>query len=96
MILDSIKNVSGFIAYRHFWTPELRSSITFSGITNDNPNSLNDLNVNKSAYSAYLNLLYSPLPNTTFGVEVMHAVNEMENGTDYELSRMMFSAKYSF
>lgn len=94
--LDSIKNVSGFIAYRHFWTPELRSSITFSGITNDNPNSLNDLNVNKSAYSAYLNLLYSPLPNTTFGVEVMHAVNEMENGTDYELSRMMFSAKYSF
>ncbi|HDY91480.1 MAG TPA: porin [Pseudoalteromonas sp.] len=91
-----IRTVSGFMAYRHFWNEKLRSSLTLSGITADNPTVISNKAINKSSYSGYVNLLYSPTVNTTFGVELMHANNKQENGSDVELTRLMFSAKYSF
>lgn len=93
---ESIRTLSGFIAYRHFWTSKLRSSITLSGLRADNPGVVEDLAVNESSYSGFINLLYSPVASTTFGVELMHAKNTTANGTNAELTRMMFSAKFEF
>ena len=61
----------------------------------DNPESANG-GVNKKAASISANLLYSPVPELTFGVELMHAIREFEDGTDGSMDRLQFSARYNF
>ncbi|MDD8059662.1 DcaP family trimeric outer membrane transporter [Shewanella metallivivens] len=92
--IEAIKSFGGFVSYRHWWTEQWRSSVTFSGFSADNEVALTGEAVNKSAYSAYVNLLYSPSKPVTFGVEFMHALNELENGFEGDLNRVIFSAKY--
>jgi hypothetical protein len=92
--IQAIKSVGGFVSYRHWWNDQWRSSVTFSGFSADNDVALTGEAVNKSAYSAYVNLLYSPSKPVTFGVEFMHALNELENGFEGDLNRIIFSAKY--
>jgi hypothetical protein len=50
----------------------------------------------KTAYSISANLLYSPIPELTFGLELMHGVRELENGTEGKFDRLQFFGKYDF
>ncbi|MBB1440866.1 porin [Shewanella sp. SG41-4] len=93
--IQAIKSFGGFVSYRHWWSEQWRSSVTFSGFSADNDVALTGGSVNKEAYSGYVNLLFSPSKPLTFGVEFMHALNEREDGTDGDLNRIMFSAKYA-
>jgi hypothetical protein len=93
--IQAIKSYGGFVAYRHWWSEQWRSSLTVSGFTADNDIALTGGAVNKEAYSGYVNLLYSPSKPLTFGVEYMHALNEREDGFDGDLNRIIFSAKYA-
>ncbi|MGB5847678.1 MAG: hypothetical protein WBH40_04260 [Ignavibacteriaceae bacterium] len=43
-----------------------------------------------------VNLLYSPVKPVTFGVELMRAGRELENGVSGKFDRLQFSAKYNF
>ena len=92
--IQTITSYGGFVAYRHWWSEQWRSSFTLSGFSADNDVNLTGGSVNKEAYSGYVNLLYSPTKPLTFGVEFMHALNEREDGVDGDLNRIMFSAKY--
>jgi hypothetical protein len=92
--IETITSYGGFAAYRHWWNDQWRTSVTLSGFSADNNATLTGGEVNKEAYSSYINLLYSPSKPVTFGVEFMRALNERENGTDGDLNRIMFSAKY--
>ena len=85
----------GFVAYRHFWSPNLRSSLVLSALHSSNPASTAGA-VNRSAQSAHLNLIWSPLPQTNFGVEYLHARREIESGDSGRLNRLQVSAQYSF
>ncbi|AZG73766.1 DcaP family trimeric outer membrane transporter [Shewanella livingstonensis] len=93
--IQAIKSFGGFVAYRHWWSEQWRSSLTVSAFTADNDVALTGGTVNKEAYSGYVNLLYSPSKPLTFGVEYMHALNEREDGFDGDLNRIIFSAKYA-
>jgi hypothetical protein len=86
----------GFIGFRHFWNEQLRSNINISGITVDNDATISGDEVNKLAWSISINLLYSPLKPLTFGVELMRAARELENGVGGKFDRLQFSAKYNF
>ncbi|MBV7314555.1 DcaP family trimeric outer membrane transporter [Shewanella sp. NIFS-20-20] len=92
--IKSIKSYAGFAAYRHWWNDQWRTSVTISGFKADNQIDLTGGAANKDAYSAYINLLYSPIKPLTVGVEYMHASNSRENGFDGSLDRILFSAKY--
>lgn len=92
--IEAISSYGGFVSYRHWWNEKWRSSLTVSGFTADNDAALTGTAVNKEAYSAYFNLLYSPSKPLTFGVEYMYALNEQEGGFDGDLNRIIFSAKY--
>ncbi|MCL2918659.1 DcaP family trimeric outer membrane transporter [Shewanella litorisediminis] len=92
--LDTIGSYGGFVSYRHWWNEQWRSSFTLSGMKVDNNVDITGENVSKDAYSAYVNLLYSPSKPLTFGVEYMFATNSKENGVDGDLNRVIFSAKY--
>ncbi|MGH8444972.1 MAG: DcaP family trimeric outer membrane transporter, partial [Solimonas sp.] len=95
--LDTVSLFAGYIAYRHPWSTQLRSTLALSGISIDNDKALvNTATTTKSVYSAAVNLLYSPVKPLTLGVEYRHAKREVENGNDGALDRLQFSAKYLF
>lgn len=92
--IETISSYGGFASYRHWWTDKWRSSFTLSGFKADNNEALTGGGVNKESYSAYANLLYSPVKPLTVGVEYMYADNTKQNGENGELNRVIFSVKY--
>ena len=96
--LEAIDTVGGLIAYRHCWTPgcEWRSNANYSFIEVDNDTALTGTGANKSAYSASVNVLYSPEPGLTIGAEFAHANRELESGIDGNFDRLQFSVQYGF
>ena len=83
--------VSG--AYRHLWTPKVRSTLMLAGTFADtNSNST----LFDSSRSVHLNLLWDVAPKVTLGVEVQRVELERGNGEDYDLNRLQFSARYGF
>ncbi|NBC36879.1 hypothetical protein GTZ99_09950 [Novosphingobium sp. FSY-8] len=51
---------------------------------------------NKKAWSAAVNLFYSPVKPLDIGIEYRHGVRELANGTSGALDRIEFAAKYNF
>lgn len=94
--LDAIDSTAVAVAYRHHWTDQLRSNFILSRIDIDNDRDYTGLGVTKSSQSAQINLLYSPVPKITLGVGFLHGKREIESGTDGELNRLIFTAKYAF
>ncbi|WP_404342813.1 DcaP family trimeric outer membrane transporter [Pseudoalteromonas mariniglutinosa] len=96
--LDAIDSTSGFIAYQQHWNNQWRSTFLYSFFLADNNENLftvsGDPTKTSQSYSA--NLLYSPVKKLTFGVEFKHAEREVESGSDGDMQRLQFSAKYAF
>ena len=86
----------GWIGYRHWWNERWRSNVNISGITAENDAALSGGSVNKTAYSISANILYSPAPPLTFGLELMRAYREIEGGSTGTFDRLQFSAKWDF
>lgn len=82
-------------SYRHFWSDQLRSTVALSGLHSSNPSGTFG-SVNKSAQSAHVNLIWSPVANTNLGVEYIYGRREIENGQTGKLNRIQASAQYSF
>jgi hypothetical protein len=94
--LQTIKQVGGRIAYRHFWSPKLRSTLGYSVLTTDNLASLQGTTVTASHWSSIVNLMYSVDSDFTVGAEYMYAERENETGSTGDQNRIHFSAKYAF
>ena len=95
--LEAIGVTAGFAAYRHVWSDLWRSTFTVSSFQADNDTALTGTAVTKSVQSFSANLLYSPTPKLTFGVELRHAEREVEAAnTDGSLDRLQFSTKYAY
>ena len=85
----------GFVAYRHYWSDRLRSSLVLSMAGEINPANAPS-NTNKSTRSAHVNLIWSPVANSDIGLEFIHASRETEDGQSGHLNRLQASAKYAF
>ena len=83
------------MAYRHFWTDRLRSTVALGALKVDNP-AFAAASTNKRYESAHLNLIYSPVPNTNFGAEYIYGRRETEGGLSGSLNRLQASFQYSF
>ena len=94
--LHAIQETNGFVAYRHVWNPQWRSTLTAGYLAVDNDTARTGTAVTKEAQSYSANLLYSPVPKLTFGAEYRHATREIETGADGALDRLQFSTKYTF
>lgn len=97
--IELIDTVGGYIAYRHFWAPQWRSSLVLSASSADKPNTV-PATTAASYQSAHANLIYAPIPALNFGVEYIRATKTNErlvNGDDSgDVDRLQFSAKYTF
>lgn len=94
--LDPIFTWSGFAAYRHVWTPRLRSNIAGSWFKADNPVALTTQQVTDESWNAFANLIWTPIPPLNVGIEVMYASRTLEDGRSGNLQRVQLSTQYNF
>jgi hypothetical protein len=94
--VTAIPSFLGFVGYRHLWSETLRSNVNVSGILVDNDETLTGTGVNQSAYSFSGNLIYSPIPALSFGIELMRAYRRLESGVSGKFDRLQLSGKYDF
>jgi hypothetical protein len=82
-------------SYRHYWTETVRSTLAVSALRTANPADTAGA-INRSAQSAHLNVIWSPVPQANLGLELLHARRETQNGLHGSLNRVQASAQYSF
>lgn len=93
--LTLARQMGGFAAFRHFWTPALRSTFELSAASADTPDGT-AAGVNESDRSIHLNLIWSPVPAVNLGAELIHARRTVVGGDEGSLNRVQFSAQYGF
>lgn len=94
--LDPIATYSGFAAYRHVWSPQLRSSLAASYFKADNPVQFTSGAPTDEVWNVLGNLIYTPVPRLDVGVEYMYADRTNEAGEDGNLQQVQLMARYSF
>lgn len=97
--IETIDQMGGFIAYRHYWTDQWRSSFTLSASEASNPSAneyLGASSLAKAYQSVHLNLQYLPAPRLMLGGELLYGTKELEDGRDGDMYRLQFAAKYAF
>lgn len=94
--LEAIGTAGGFAAYRHWWNRKWRSNVILSYLEVDNPGQFDGLRVNRSNWSGQVNLLYSPVPPMSFGLEYLVAEREVETRETGQMNQLHFMAKYIF
>jgi cell division protein FtsB len=94
--LEALEQWGGYVAYRHFWLDNLRSSLVYAYAEADNDTNEVGDEVNKRFQSVHTNLIWSPIPEVNLGLEYLWGQRELENDDDGELNRVQFSAQYSF
>jgi len=96
--------------YTHFWTDTLRSNVAgsywrqennwaVSNIGNaggGNSSSLISENLFKDTYTIHANLIWSPVPQTNFGVEFIRMQGQLESGRTGDITRVQMSAQFKF
>jgi len=93
--LEATDVTAAFIAYRHFWSPKLRSTVAYSMLEADYDSNAGAA-LNGKSNSARINLMYSPVKEVTYGVEYSNAKLEKVSGAEGTMDRLQFTAKYSF
>lgn len=93
--LSLIKTFGGMVSYQHWWNKQWRSNLTYGYATAKQPEFVNPL-LNQQVQSVHANLIWSPISQTTLGMEYIFAERELINGQKGELQRIQFSARYSF
>lgn len=90
------------LGYQHWWTNTLRSNLIYGHSENDNHYPAVPRSTFKTLDSVHVNLLWSPLPKSTVGVEYIYGA--LKNGNiptatlsnEGSASRIQFSAQYGF
>jgi hypothetical protein len=95
-LAGTIPSVSGHFSYQHFWSDMFRSSATFAFLQAFNPDALDGSEATEQLLEGIVNLLFSPIPRTTFGVEYIIVRREIASGLDGVLHRVQSSAKFVF
>ena len=94
--LEAIDSTLYAVAYRHFWSSSVRSSLIVSSMDIDNDVALTGDGVTSTVDSFQVNLLFSPVPKLTLGLGYLSANREIESGADGDMKRIIFTAKYGF
>ena len=94
--LETIDAMGVSVAYRHLWSESLRSNFIFSTLNVDNETAYTGAAVTKSTQSYSANLLYQATPKLMVGMEYRFANRQIESGTEGDMNRVQFSAKYDF
>ncbi len=93
--IDETTVTGGFIAYQHWLTEQTRVNVLYAMSEADLADSAAP-GTNESLWNWSINLLTSPIPKLTYGVELMQAGRETDGGSEGEATRLQFSTKFAF
>lgn len=94
--LEAIGGYGAFAAWRHVFSPKVRTNVFYSMAHFDNDKALTGLNVTERAQSMHANLIYSPFPKLDVGAELIWGQRSLEGEADGDLRRLHTHVKYSF
>jgi hypothetical protein len=95
-IIETINTTSGFIAYQHWWNERLRSNLAIGYADADTNLAMTPASVNDSFWSTHLNVIWSPVPTATLGLEWLAAKRTLANGQHGRLNRIQVTSLYKF
>lgn len=87
--------LGAYVGYRHFWNDSVRSSLIYSMFRADNHADAGT-GANESSKRVAANVMWTPAPKMTFGVEASKATLKKESGAEGDMKRLQFTAKYAF
>ena len=97
--IETVKSTAASAAYRHVWNAKSSSNLILSMADIDNPSNFAGYE-NKGGSSVQINYLFRPVQQVSYGIMYLAGERETENGigdtSKGKLSRVQFSAKYSF
>lgn len=94
--IEALDGYGGYVAWRHAFTPKLRSNLMYSAAHFDNDFRLTGFGVTESAHSLHANLIYSPMPKLDIGAELTFGQRFLEDDREGDLNRLHTTVKYSF
>jgi hypothetical protein len=83
------------IAYQHWWDKAWRSTFAYGFEQADQPDFVT-ATMSRQAQSVHANLLWSPLPQATVGIEYIYGTRQLIDGQNGNISRAQFSTRYNF
>lgn len=93
--IDLQTSWGAYAAYRHWWSPEWRSTVLYSMAATDN-NPRTPGTANKRVGSWQANLFWMPIEDALFGLEYMRYRRDLENGSQGGFDMIYFRALYNF
>ena len=100
--LNAVDAAGGFVAWRHVFSPKLRTNLMYSVAAFDNDKGLpgwlpgSSDAATERASSFHANLIYSPFPKLDVGAEIGYGKRELEDDREGDLKRFHTTVKYSF
>jgi hypothetical protein len=93
--LQLIPMTSVMLAYEHFWTPMLRSTIKWEGnFISNQPAQTGEMT--DSNWATHVNLIYSPWTRVNLYGEYIYGSHRVIDGREGNANRFMFSAQFIF
>ena len=92
--LEASETTAAFLAYRHHWNSEWRSSVVYGMLSADYDDSV--ATGVTDASSVRVNLMRSPVKKLTYGAELSTATVERVGGDEASMNRLYFTTKYAF
>lgn len=86
---------SGTLAYQHYWTETVRSTLALGFSRADLPMTAGSA-MTREARSAHANVMWSPVSHTTFILEYLYGFRSTKVGIEGELNRLQLSARINF
>ena len=99
--MHNITSWLGSVNYTHFWTDQLRTNIAgsywrqYNGFATNSSNGSAGL-LFRDTYNAFANLIWSPVPQTNFGVEFNREWGKLQDGATGAITRVQLSAQFKF
>lgn len=91
--LETSETTAAFVAYRHHWNSEWRSSVVYGMLSADYDDSV--VGAITDVSSMRVNVMRSPVAPLTYGVEFSTAKVERDDA-EVSMNRMYFTTKYTF
>ena len=94
--IEALDGYGGFVAWRHVFSPKVRTNLMYSAAMFDNDKAITGFGVTERAQSLHANLIYSPFPKLDIGAELIFGQRALEDDREGDLRRIHTSVKYSF
>lgn len=93
--LDALDLHGGFVGYTHYWSQLWRSNLIFGQLTLQRNSALSAEAFRESRYGVF-NLIWSPAPSWTMGMELLYGRLEQQGGARGDTVRVQGSLQYNF